>query len=159
MLTIIDRNGLSQVWYSSEITGTIIVQCIPVLRTVLRGMHKSWSSKRRSTGSEGPRASWTRLLSRRPSVANKPMNDVERVVSVADPWRGSTGGYLPKQTLSATSSEEGDGGDMWPLSGGATKTMEIYTTKSFSTEWHSRRSPPILDWGTQYELEKGYQKS
>ncbi|TDZ28652.1 hypothetical protein C8034_v011840 [Colletotrichum sidae] len=40
------RNGMSQVWYSSEITGTIIVQCIPILRPILREIHTSLTSKR-----------------------------------------------------------------------------------------------------------------
>ncbi|EFQ35169.1 hypothetical protein CGRA01v4_01313 [Colletotrichum graminicola] len=40
------RNGVSQVWYSSEITGTIIVQCIPILRPILREIHTSLTSKK-----------------------------------------------------------------------------------------------------------------
>ncbi|KAK2063183.1 hypothetical protein LY76DRAFT_680909 [Colletotrichum caudatum] len=40
------RNGMSQIWYSSEITGTIIVQCIPVFRPILREIHTSLTSKR-----------------------------------------------------------------------------------------------------------------
>ncbi|KAK1593562.1 uncharacterized protein LY79DRAFT_669107 [Colletotrichum navitas] len=40
------RNGMSQVWYSSEITGTIIVQCIPILRPIIREIHTSLTSKR-----------------------------------------------------------------------------------------------------------------
>ncbi|KAF2789733.1 hypothetical protein K505DRAFT_216811, partial [Melanomma pulvis-pyrius CBS 109.77] len=40
------RNAMSNIWYSSEITGTIIVQCIPVLRPLLRDIHTSLTSKR-----------------------------------------------------------------------------------------------------------------
>ncbi|KAF2635704.1 hypothetical protein P280DRAFT_169433 [Massarina eburnea CBS 473.64] len=40
------RNGLSNVWYSSEVAGTIIVQCVPVLRPFLRDVHQSLTSKR-----------------------------------------------------------------------------------------------------------------
>ncbi|KAH7368280.1 hypothetical protein B0T11DRAFT_276747 [Plectosphaerella cucumerina] len=40
------RNGLSQIWYSSEITGTIIVQCIPILRPIIRDIHTSLTSRR-----------------------------------------------------------------------------------------------------------------
>ncbi|KAF2020351.1 hypothetical protein BU24DRAFT_360763 [Aaosphaeria arxii CBS 175.79] len=40
------RNAHSNVWYSSEIVGTIIVQCIPVLRPLLRDMHSSFTSRR-----------------------------------------------------------------------------------------------------------------
>ncbi|KFA70183.1 hypothetical protein S40285_04401 [Stachybotrys chlorohalonatus IBT 40285] len=42
------RNGISQVWYSSEITGTIMVQCIPVLRTFIREIQATMSSQRLS---------------------------------------------------------------------------------------------------------------
>jgi len=56
------RNGLSQVWYSSEITGTIIVQCIPILRPVLRDVHNSLVSKKLS--STGDRRSTTTVPSR-----------------------------------------------------------------------------------------------
>lgn len=41
------RNGLSQVWYSSEITGTIIVQCIPILRPIVREIQTSRDASRR----------------------------------------------------------------------------------------------------------------
>jgi hypothetical protein len=37
---------MSDIWYSSEVTGTIIVQCIPVLRPLVRDIHTSMRSKR-----------------------------------------------------------------------------------------------------------------
>ncbi|KAF2227999.1 hypothetical protein BDZ85DRAFT_187870 [Elsinoe ampelina] len=40
------RNAHSNIWYSSEIVGTIIVQCIPVLRPLIRDIHTSLTSKR-----------------------------------------------------------------------------------------------------------------
>lgn len=40
------RNALSQIWYSSEITGTIIVQCIPILRTMIKDIQTSMTSKK-----------------------------------------------------------------------------------------------------------------
>jgi hypothetical protein len=40
------RNAHSNIWYSSEITGTIIVQCIPVLRPLLRDFRTSMTSRR-----------------------------------------------------------------------------------------------------------------
>jgi hypothetical protein len=39
------RNAHSNIWYSSEIVGTIIVQCIPVLRPLLRDMRLPWKDK------------------------------------------------------------------------------------------------------------------
>lgn len=40
------RNAMSNIWYSSEIAGTIIVQCIPILRPLIRDIHTSLTSKR-----------------------------------------------------------------------------------------------------------------
>jgi hypothetical protein len=40
------RNAMSNIWYSSEVVGTIIVQCLPVLRPLLRDMKTSMTSKR-----------------------------------------------------------------------------------------------------------------
>jgi hypothetical protein len=40
------RNAHSNIWYSSEIVGTIIVQCIPVLRPLLRDFHTSKNSRK-----------------------------------------------------------------------------------------------------------------
>lgn len=40
------RNAHSNIWYSSEIVGTIIVQCIPVLRPLLRDLKTSLTSKK-----------------------------------------------------------------------------------------------------------------
>lgn len=40
------RNAHSNIWYSSEIVGTIIVQCIPVMRPLLRDFHTSLTSRR-----------------------------------------------------------------------------------------------------------------
>jgi hypothetical protein len=37
---------MSNVWYSSEVAGTIMVQCIPVLRPFLKEVHTSLTSKR-----------------------------------------------------------------------------------------------------------------
>lgn len=48
------RNGMSDIWYSSEVAGTIIVQCIPVLRTLV--------SDARSTAKSRTRASMTEYL-------------------------------------------------------------------------------------------------
>ena len=40
------RNAMSNIWYSSEVTGTIIVQCIPVLRPLFRNFRTSSSSSK-----------------------------------------------------------------------------------------------------------------
>lgn len=43
------RNAMSEIWYSGEVAGTIIVQCIPVLRPLIKDLHTSLTSKRLDT--------------------------------------------------------------------------------------------------------------
>lgn len=40
------RDAVSQIWYSAEVSGTIMVQCVPVLRPFLKDLHTSFTSKR-----------------------------------------------------------------------------------------------------------------
>lgn len=40
------RNAMSEIWYSGEVAGTIIVQCIPVLRPLLKDLHTTITSNR-----------------------------------------------------------------------------------------------------------------
>lgn len=40
------RDAISQVWYSAEVAGTIIVQCVPVLRPFIKDLHTTFTSKR-----------------------------------------------------------------------------------------------------------------
>ncbi|KAF4960127.1 hypothetical protein FGADI_1145 [Fusarium gaditjirri] len=57
------RNGMSQIWYSSEVAGTIMVQCIPILRPILKRFHTSYTSRRldSQTGErKGSGWTWTR---------------------------------------------------------------------------------------------------
>lgn len=54
---------MSQIWYSSEVAGTIMVQCIPILRPILRNIHTSFTSRKleSSTGErKGSGWTWTR---------------------------------------------------------------------------------------------------
>lgn len=50
------RLAHSAIWYSSEIVGTIIVQCIPVLRPLIRDIHTSLMSKRLPSSADFPAA-------------------------------------------------------------------------------------------------------
>ncbi|PVH98270.1 hypothetical protein DM02DRAFT_51978 [Periconia macrospinosa] len=59
------RNGLSNVWYSSEVAGTMIVQCVPVLRPFLRDFHQSITSKRIPSTDDPARRSFTWAVSNR----------------------------------------------------------------------------------------------
>ncbi|KAF2770783.1 hypothetical protein EJ03DRAFT_269874 [Teratosphaeria nubilosa] len=46
------NNAMSNIWYSSEVAGTIIVQCVPVLRPLLKELHFTLRSKKFASGSE-----------------------------------------------------------------------------------------------------------
>lgn len=59
------RNGLSQIWYSSEIAGTILVQCIPVLRPILRNFSSTVTSTQRWSGTTDAHRSVANRLSSR----------------------------------------------------------------------------------------------
>lgn len=37
---------MAEIWYSAEVAGTIIVQCIPVLRPFIKDLHTSLTSRR-----------------------------------------------------------------------------------------------------------------
>lgn len=37
---------MSEIWYSAEVAGTIIVQCVPVLRPFIKDLHTSLTSRR-----------------------------------------------------------------------------------------------------------------
>ncbi|CZR66573.1 related to integral membrane protein pth11 [Phialocephala subalpina] len=52
------RNGMSNIWYSAEVAGTIIVQCIPILRPFLRDMHTTLTSKKLDDTENGQSATW-----------------------------------------------------------------------------------------------------
>ncbi|KAL1625007.1 hypothetical protein SLS54_003734 [Diplodia seriata] len=47
-----ERNAHSNIWYSSEVVGTIIVQCIPIMRPLLRDIHTTLTSKKLTSTSE-----------------------------------------------------------------------------------------------------------
>ncbi|KAH9832785.1 integral membrane [Teratosphaeria destructans] len=46
------NNAMSNIWYSSEVAGTIIVQCVPVLRPLLKELHSTLRSKKLASSSE-----------------------------------------------------------------------------------------------------------
>ncbi|RDW71457.1 hypothetical protein BP6252_08020 [Coleophoma cylindrospora] len=49
------RDGLSTIWFSAEVAGTIIVQCIPVLRPLMRDVHTLMTSKKLDDTENGTR--------------------------------------------------------------------------------------------------------
>ncbi|KAF7879296.1 hypothetical protein EAF04_000493 [Stromatinia cepivora] len=46
------RQGLSMVWYSAEVAGTIIVQSIPLMRPLVNDMHSSLTSRKLGSGAD-----------------------------------------------------------------------------------------------------------
>jgi hypothetical protein len=46
------RLGMSAIWYSSEVAGTIIIQCVPVLRTLFIEVRTTLQSKRLASSAE-----------------------------------------------------------------------------------------------------------
>jgi hypothetical protein len=59
------RNGVSQVWYSSEVAGTIIVQCIPILRPILRDVHTVMTSDKLDSTGRTPSTIFSKRMSSR----------------------------------------------------------------------------------------------
>jgi hypothetical protein len=49
---------MSSIWYSSEVAGTIIVQCIPILRPFLRDIHTSLTSRKIGDTEDGRTSTW-----------------------------------------------------------------------------------------------------
>lgn len=47
------RLAMSNIWYNSEVSGTIIVQCVPVLRPVVQDICISLRSKRLGSSHDG----------------------------------------------------------------------------------------------------------
>jgi hypothetical protein len=48
---------MSNIWYSAEVAGTIIVQCIPILRPFLRDMHATFTSSKLHDTEDG-KSTW-----------------------------------------------------------------------------------------------------
>ncbi|KAI9150308.1 hypothetical protein HJFPF1_10067 [Paramyrothecium foliicola] len=129
------RNGMSQVWYSSEIAGTILVQCIPVLRPILRDVHTTWTSDRLDSSGRTPSTIFSKRFSSRVgstgiNYANhfKDKEPAETVELKAIPEQ-TTEIWAEEYTPTRTSREGGGLGNRtgaWPLGNDMAKgdTME-----------------------------------
>ncbi|TQN64149.1 hypothetical protein CSHISOI_11274 [Colletotrichum shisoi] len=144
------RNGMSQIWYSSEITGTIIVQCIPILRPILREIHTSLTSKRLESTADGRSTTFGSKLSSGKRISTGAVqNDKlgnERIALREIPeessdeapphWKSSS---YPRESDSMTSPSDADfkprpptaplpdapPPDMWPLSGSEAPNLNL----------------------------------
>ncbi|KAL0941178.1 uncharacterized protein CTRU02_203941 [Colletotrichum truncatum] len=133
------RNGMSQIWYSSEITGTIIVQCIPILRPILREIHTSLTSKRLESTVDGRSTTFGSKLSSNKRISgtvngNGPLTvgldkqGNERIALREIPEEATDDDIYWKNPKSSSSSSPSETEykprpptaplpDMWPLSG------------------------------------------
>ncbi|KAF5010529.1 hypothetical protein FDECE_3311 [Fusarium decemcellulare] len=134
------RNGMSQIWYSSEVAGTIIVQCIPILRPILRDIHTSLTS--RKLDSDGRSVAWTHSRSTK-HISNPPPglavggdeHDVERQdrMELRDIPEEQEPSPFWDKNRSSSPSEEFRGpsltsprSDSWPLGGGeSVRSMDM----------------------------------
>ncbi|KAH9866025.1 hypothetical protein J1614_008589 [Plenodomus biglobosus] len=116
------RNAHSNIWYSSEIVGTIIVQCIPVLRPLLRDIHTTLTSRRLgSTVNNTARRS--KLPAFGPTIGSKPSHRAHIYSDAGDEF-------------SDTKSDQY--GDSWDTQG-------IYQRKDFELTTMEVKSPGDKD--------------
>ncbi|KAH8897748.1 hypothetical protein GQ53DRAFT_712195 [Thozetella sp. PMI_491] len=100
------RNAMSQIWYSSEITGTIMVQCIPVLRPFIKEVSSTLRSKATA-------ATNTRSMARRSKAEAKQMpSDQESNRSTQYLEK-----ELPPPPFNDAASRSSGISDIWPLMG------------------------------------------
>ncbi|KAH8654714.1 hypothetical protein BGZ61DRAFT_373363 [Ilyonectria robusta] len=71
-----NATGMSHIWYSSEIAGTIIVQCIPILRPILRDIHTSLTSRKLSSTADARSTVWISMLRRKQASTGVNINDL-----------------------------------------------------------------------------------
>ncbi|ORY64783.1 uncharacterized protein BCR38DRAFT_390532 [Pseudomassariella vexata] len=132
------RNGQSMVWYSAEICGTIIVQCIPILRPFLREIHSSLTSRKlgdteagRTTGGwrsnvDGKRASSTITSAAHDDTKKAPVEsfalrkipEEAAADTIGQAWEPHTS-YSPSEVdraIKASHTGPLQPGDGWPLS-------------------------------------------
>lgn len=86
---------MSEIWYSAEVAGTIIVQCIPVLRPFIKDLHTSLTS-RKLAATEPTRdgSTW-----RGSTLVDTKRQPASQVLSAARDDLEDGGGGLGKQSL------------------------------------------------------------
>lgn len=52
------RDAMSEIWYSGEVSGTIIVQCVPVLRPFVKDLKSSLASRRLEATEPSKGSNW-----------------------------------------------------------------------------------------------------
>jgi hypothetical protein len=162
------RNGVSQVWYSSEITGTIIVQCIPILRPILREFTTSLTSRRLQ--STDPRGSTFvgRHSSKRGSTGQPygaggitgndriALREIpeEEIESWKRPQSSSTEQSIHEHKLqSSTPSSPLD--HNWPMEKSSPRTTTSQQSRGSSEVQHDPMSRSYISFDTDVEAQNG----
>lgn len=84
------HNAMSNIWYSSEVAGTIMVQCIPVLRPLIKELGNSFASRKLpSTEDQITAAAWQRYGYEAKITANR-NSDLEGGAASKEPIRLQT---------------------------------------------------------------------
>lgn len=78
------NNAHSNIWYSSEVVGTIIVQCIPVLRPLLRDIHTTLTSRRLDSTARHSQQVCPSTMLRSNNHAN---DDFQSACNLPDHWQ------------------------------------------------------------------------
>lgn len=52
------RDAVSEIWYSAEVAGTIMVQCVPVLRPFVKDLHTSLTSRKLAATEPSKGSTW-----------------------------------------------------------------------------------------------------
>ncbi|KAI1855683.1 hypothetical protein JX265_006087 [Neoarthrinium moseri] len=168
------RNGVSQVWYSSEVTGTIMVQCIPILRTIIKEIHTSLVTKKLESTLTGDTRSMS-FGSKRASAVSKRETTIGKRISASTYSDGSKKGAdiialreIPEEpdhswqrlgSLSAVDTERAiqtfHFSDSWPLSNERSPALHSsHSGKSFDTD-NDRRSHSFTATSEEKDLEDG----
>ncbi|KAI0133559.1 hypothetical protein BJ170DRAFT_166117 [Xylariales sp. AK1849] len=156
------RNGISQVWYSSEITGTIIVQCIPILRTFLRETTTSSTLKKLgSTVESRSTALGSKLSTKRASNGVNDDLDTKRVDTIAlreipeEPEHMSKKGSSPLSSEAEHEIRTLPSPDQWSLSESqGSRAYDAQGGRSSDTE-RDGWSPSFTRWDVEQHAENG----
>ncbi|RDW83038.1 hypothetical protein BP5796_04529 [Coleophoma crateriformis] len=120
------RDGLSTIWFSGEVAGTIIVQCIPVLRPLIRDVHTLMNSQKLDDTENGtrrapidPKRGLASMNSRDKSKNGMKINDIALNEMVSHSSRSET------HQASVTAPEEPHADESsWPLAASGSAGMQ-----------------------------------
>ena len=92
----------SKTRYSSEVAGTIIVQCVPILRPFVRDVHQSLTSKRIASDVDPARRSFTWAVSNRSLLGKEFSTNSNKQYSSLESDHGSGSGSIDSSATTIT---------------------------------------------------------